>query len=87
VVGTLEDIPADRQMVDGGALVPIDDPRAGASLTVSSPLEIDGPPKTKPTLAPGVGEHTTDVLREAGFTETEIERLLRTGVVAQGLRA
>jgi crotonobetainyl-CoA:carnitine CoA-transferase CaiB-like acyl-CoA transferase len=87
VVGTLEDIPADRQMVDGGALVPIDDPRAGASLTVSSPLEIDGQPKTKPTLAPGVGEHTTDVLREAGFTETEIERLLRTGVVAQGLRA
>ena len=84
VVGTLDDVVGDRQMVDSGALVPIEDPRAGATLTVSSPFEIDGQPKTKPSLAPAVGEHTTEVLREAGFTESEIERLLRTGVVAQG---
>jgi formyl-CoA transferase len=84
VVGTLDDIPGDRQMVDSGALVPIEDARAGATLTVSSPLEIDGQQKTKPTLAPGVGEHTTEVLREAGFAASEIERLLQSGVVAQG---
>jgi crotonobetainyl-CoA:carnitine CoA-transferase CaiB-like acyl-CoA transferase len=71
-------------MVDSGALVPIEDARAGATLTVSSPLEIDGQQKTKPTLAPGVGEHTTEVLREAGFAASEIERLLQSGVVAQG---
>ena len=84
VVGTLDDIPGDRQMVDSGALVPIEDARAGATFTVSSPLEIDGQQKMKPTLAPGVGEHTTEVLREAGFADSEIERLLRSGVVAQG---
>jgi crotonobetainyl-CoA:carnitine CoA-transferase CaiB-like acyl-CoA transferase len=84
VVATLDDIPDDRQMVDSGALVPIDDPRAGASLTVSSPFEIEGQPKTKPRFAHGVGEHTVDVLREAGYAEPEIERLLRAGVVVQG---
>jgi crotonobetainyl-CoA:carnitine CoA-transferase CaiB-like acyl-CoA transferase len=84
VVGTLDDVVGDRQMVDSGALVPIEDARAGATLTVSSPFEIDGQPKTKPSLAPAVGEHTTEVLREAGFTESEIARLLRTGVLAQG---
>jgi len=84
VVGTLDDIPGDRQMVDSGALVPIEDARAGATFTVSSPLEIDGQQKRKPTLAPGVGEHTTEVLREAGFADPEIERLLQSGVVAQG---
>ena len=84
VVGTLDDIPGDRQMVDSGALVPIEDARAGATFTVSSPLEMDGQQKMKPTLAPGVGEHTTEVLREAGFADSEIERLLRSGVVAQG---
>ena len=51
---------------------------------MSSPLEIAGQPTTKPTLAPGVGEHTTEVLREAGFADPEIERLLQSGVVAQG---
>src|SRR6185436_10046101 len=38
VVGTLDDIPHDVQMRESGALVPID-PRAGAPLTVSSPLQ------------------------------------------------
>ena len=84
VVGTLDDIPADRQMIDSGALVPIDDPRAGAALTVSSPFEMDGQAKTKATLAPGIGEHTTEVLREAGFTDAEIQRLLQIGAVVQG---
>jgi formyl-CoA transferase len=86
VVGTLDDILGDRQMIDSGALVPIDDPRAGARLTVSSPVEIEGQDKAKPTLAPAVGEHTTEVLREVGFADSEIQRLLQTAVVAQGAR-
>jgi crotonobetainyl-CoA:carnitine CoA-transferase CaiB-like acyl-CoA transferase len=86
VVGTLDDIPDDRQMLESGALVPIDDPRAGASLTVASPIQIEGQNKTPPTMAPGVGEHTVEVLRETGFAEPEIERLLRAGAVAQNAR-
>jgi formyl-CoA transferase len=83
VVGTLDDIPHDAQMRASGALVPIDDPRAGASLTVSSPLQIDGQEKVPPTLAPSIGQHTVEVLRAAGIAEGEIERLLRAGVIVQ----
>jgi formyl-CoA transferase len=83
VVGTLEDIPHDAQMRASGALVPIDDPRAGASLTVASPLQIDGQEKVPPTLAPSIGQHTVEVLRAAGIAEGEIERLLRAGVIVQ----
>jgi len=83
VVATLDDIAKDEQMVKSGALVPIDDPRAGASLTVSSPIWMDGQEKVPPTLAPAIGQHTVDVLRAAGFDEKEIERLLRAGVIAQ----
>jgi len=83
VVATLDDILTDEQMVKSGALVPIDDPRAGAALTVSSPIAIEGQEKVPPTLAPAIGQHTVEVLRAAGFAEAEIERLLRAGVIAQ----
>ena len=82
-VGTLDDIPHDAQMRASEALVPIDDPRAGAPLTVASPIRIEGQEKVPPTLAPDIGEHTVAVLREAGFAEPEIERLLRAGAIVQ----
>jgi formyl-CoA transferase len=63
------------------------DPRAGAALTVSSPLRIEGQEKTAPTMAPGIGEHTVEILREAAFTEADIERLLGAGAVVQGPRS
>src|SRR5262245_24856021 len=83
VVGTLDDIPHDTQMRDSGALVPFDDPRAGASLTVSSPVWMDGQEKVPPTLAPEIGEHSVEILRKAGFDQVEIDRLLASGVVIQ----
>jgi formyl-CoA transferase len=86
VVATLDDIPHDAQMRASGALVPLDDPRAGASLTVSSPLWIEGQAKVPARPAPEIGEHTVEVLRGAGFEETEIARLLQAGVVVQGKR-
>jgi formyl-CoA transferase len=83
VVGTLDDIPHDAQMRESGALTRIDDPRAGATLTVGSPISIDGQDKIPPRMAPAIGEHTVAVLREAGFDEAEIDRLLDAGVVVQ----
>jgi formyl-CoA transferase len=83
VVGTLDDIPGDRQMQASGALVPMTDPRAGAALTVGSPIAIAGQDKRSPTMAPEVGEHTVEILREAAFDQAEIERLLATGAVVQ----
>jgi formyl-CoA transferase len=82
-VAALEDIPHDRQMQASGALVPIDDPRAGARLTVSSPIWMDGQDKRPPALAPALGEHSVEILREAGFSDAEVDRLLALGVVAQ----
>ncbi len=82
-VATLDDIPGDAQMRASGALVPIDDPRAGASLTVSSPLQIAGQEKVPPALAPEIGQHTVEVLLEAGIVRDEIDRLLGAGVIRQ----
>ena len=86
VVGRLDDIPHDEQMRASGALVPIDDPRAGAALTVSSPIQVRGQEKVPATFAPEIGEHTVEVLRGLGVAEAEIERLLAAGIIVQAGR-
>ncbi len=79
VVGILDDLPSDRQMIDNGVLVPFE---GDTMLTVNSPIWIDGSQKTQPRLPPGVGEHSDEVLREAGFDDAAIRQLRVSGAVA-----
>jgi formyl-CoA transferase len=83
VVGTLDDLPHDVQMRASGALVPMDDPGTGVSLTVSSPLQIAGQEKVPARMPPEIGEHTVEVLRAAGIDDAAIERLIAAGVIVQ----
>jgi formyl-CoA transferase len=80
-IATVDDARHDRQMTESGALVPFDDPRAGASLTVASPLWLEGVEKVPPRLAPELGEHSVEVLREQGYSDAEIDALLAERVV------
>ncbi|HVQ74994.1 MAG TPA: CoA transferase [Candidatus Binatia bacterium] len=83
-VGTVDDAREDGQMRASGALVPIADPRAGAPLTVASPLWIEGETKVAPRFPPGLGEHSVEILREIGYAEPEIQGLLASRAVVQG---
>jgi crotonobetainyl-CoA:carnitine CoA-transferase CaiB-like acyl-CoA transferase len=79
VVGILDDIPTDQQMLDNEVLVPF----AGDSLlTVNSPIFIDGARKVSPRHPPGIGEHSDEILREAGYDEASIAQLRASGAVA-----
>jgi crotonobetainyl-CoA:carnitine CoA-transferase CaiB-like acyl-CoA transferase len=77
-VYTVNEAADDRQARDIGALVPFAD---GNGLTVSSPFHIDDATKAAPRRAPAVGEHSEAVLREAGYSVDEINRLKGLGVL------
>jgi formyl-CoA transferase len=79
VVGILDDIPHDRQMIENEVLVPFEN---DTMLTVNSPIWIDGSDKVKPRRAPNIGEHSDEILREAGHDEASIRQLRASGAVA-----
>jgi crotonobetainyl-CoA:carnitine CoA-transferase CaiB-like acyl-CoA transferase len=78
IVADMDEIAEDAQILASEAVVPFAD---GSSLTVNSPIWIRGQQKARPRPAPGVGEHSEEVLREAGFTVSEIAALRAHGVI------
>ena len=79
VVGILDDIPTDQQMLDNEVLVPFEN---DTMLTINSPIWIDGTKKVRPRKPPGIGEHSDEILRNAGYDEASIARLRASGAVA-----
>jgi len=67
---------ADPQVVARGMVVDTDHPTLGRLKTLGSPLKLSATPPQVGRPAPRLGEHTAEVLREAGFTDAEIDRLL-----------
>jgi crotonobetainyl-CoA:carnitine CoA-transferase CaiB-like acyl-CoA transferase len=79
IVATVNEALDDPQMRLAGALVPFED---GRNLTVMTPFHIDGVEKVPARRAPSVGQDNESVLREAGYSADDVERLRGLGVVA-----
>ena len=79
IVAKMEDIPEDPQILASKALVPFEGQQ---TLTVNSPFWINGQDKVTPRRAPNVGEHSEEVLRDAGYSGAEIRSLRADGVIA-----
>ena len=78
VVATPEDIPTDQQLIDNDILVPF----AGSETrTINSPIALRGVDKVQPRMPPSVGQHTDDVLKEAGFDAATIAQMRAAGAV------
>jgi formyl-CoA transferase len=77
-VNTVDETSDDPQMQRIGALVRFAD---GQGLTISSPFHLDGETKVAPRRAPSVGQHSDEVLREAGYSADDIGRLRAHGAL------
>ena len=79
LVGRLQDVSGDVQAVACGAVVETANPEMPR--TLAAPFGLASAPVPPATRAPALGEHSVDVLREAGLAAGEIAALTARGVV------
>jgi crotonobetainyl-CoA:carnitine CoA-transferase CaiB-like acyl-CoA transferase len=78
VVATPEDIPSDQQLLDNDILIPF----AGSETrTINSPIALRGVDKAQPRMPPSVGQHSDEVLKEAGFDAATIAQMRAAGAI------
>ena len=69
------------QLVERGKVVERPHPTAGAVRMIGQPIELSDTPARIETAPPLLGEQTDAVLREAGYSETEIAALRSAGAI------
>ncbi|MCK5552137.1 MAG: CoA transferase, partial [Deltaproteobacteria bacterium] len=72
---------SDPQVRHRGMVLEVDHPTEGRIKQVGFPIKFSETPSRIRLPSPGYGEHTTEVIRELGYTETDIERLEKSGVI------
>ena len=78
------DVFSDPHLVARQFFMDLPHPRLGAIRGLGSPLRLERTPVRHRRSGPLLGEHTAEVLREAGCTDDDIARLEREGVVSLG---
>ena len=82
-VNAVEDLLADPHLLDRGLFQRFDHPSEGDTLQVRPPTRFSKSPAAIDRHAPLLGEHTIEVLREAGVDQSAIDDLLRDGAAVQ----
>ena len=67
-----------------GLLQPLPHPEVPELVEVAFPVNLDGERVTHRRPPPGLGEHSAEVLSEAGYSEEEVDELAAAGVVRIG---
>lgn len=77
------DLVEDEQIRHNGTFVEYDHPTEGHVKTPGFPIRFSKTPSSVDRGAPVVGQHSRDVLIEAGYDDAQIEALLAKGAVAE----
>jgi crotonobetainyl-CoA:carnitine CoA-transferase CaiB-like acyl-CoA transferase len=83
-VNTLEDLLVDEQLNATGFWQELDHPSEGKIRVPGIPPTFSRTPATIRRLQPRLGEHSVEVLREAGFPEERIQSMLASGATRDG---
>jgi crotonobetainyl-CoA:carnitine CoA-transferase CaiB-like acyl-CoA transferase len=78
VVATPADIPTDQQLFDNDILIPFE---GSDTLTINTPIALRGSDKVRPKMPPSVGQHSDEVLKEAGFDAAAVAQMRAAGAI------
>ncbi|WP_439374747.1 CaiB/BaiF CoA transferase family protein [Bradyrhizobium sp. DASA03120] len=71
----------DPQLLDNEIIVPLNGAGGKLTSTISNPIQVHGVAKAAARRAPGLGEHTEEILGELGFDANDIDGLRASGAV------
>jgi len=80
-INDYEQVFSDPQVIARDMVVEVDHPALGRLKALGSPMKLSATPPDVRRTAPRLGEHTDEILAEAGVTANEIAALHRTGAV------
>jgi crotonobetainyl-CoA:carnitine CoA-transferase CaiB-like acyl-CoA transferase len=80
-VADVRDVAESPQTAALGILQTLDHAGIDGLVVPALPLSFDGERALHPSAPPGVGEHSAEILREAGYTDDEIAALTADGVI------
>jgi crotonobetainyl-CoA:carnitine CoA-transferase CaiB-like acyl-CoA transferase len=76
-----QEVVNDPQLRANDIVVPLEGAGGNLKSTISSPIQVHGVSKVPAKRAPQIGEHNDEVLKELGFSATEIDGLRASGAV------
>ena len=77
----MEQVYRDPQVLAREMLVDTEDPELGTIHNIGVPVKLSATPGKIRRRAPALGEHSTEILLEHGFTQEGVENLLSGGVI------
>jgi crotonobetainyl-CoA:carnitine CoA-transferase CaiB-like acyl-CoA transferase len=80
-VQSLDEVFSDPHVLHRQMLVEQTHPKAGRLRQIGVPIKFSRTPGEIRTPAPEIGEHTEEILKQLGYSQREIDRLRREGVI------
>lgn len=85
-IQTLDQALVHPQLLERELLVKTRHPLLGELRNMGFPAKFDGQAREAERTPPMLGEHSREILREAGYTERQVDEWVEAGVVAAGRR-
>ena len=82
-VNSLEDLLSDEQLLASGFWKIEDHPSEGKIRMTDPPIRFSNNPSSLRRMQPKLGEHSREVLIEAGYTSDQVQKLFDTGVTLE----